>query len=378
MSRLSACLPALFLGCAALCGCASHPAATKTLADPAKIVDADANASQSGQDLDSSVRQAQLLRLAGKYDQAIHTLSQLMMVAADDVRVVEEYGKTLAAMGRAAEAVNFLTRARQLGGGDWTLYSALGVAYDEAANQKDAKVAYERALALQPGETSVLNNYALSRMLANDPAGAQRLVAQLKNSPAVKDPMILRNIVMIDQLASAQKLAALPQPVPHPDDGAAHVSAGLQPPSPGAIISNHAVTVRGLAKLADPLPNGDAKSPEASMMQSSPHLASRDSVAPGVVMQAVPADPLAGPVHVAAKPPHSHHPVPASGQKLLDKDMKPPPEERDAKLASANVAVKKPGARSSKRTQAGDSAKLVPANSVQDTVPALRMSASAY
>ena len=125
--------------------------------------------------LDESIRQAQMLRLAGSYPEAIKHLSQLMMVAADDPRVVSEYGKALAQMGRASDAVNFLNRAAQLSPTDWTLYSALGVAYDQVGNQKQAQAAYEHALSLNPGEPSVLNNYALSRMLAKDTAMAQNL-----------------------------------------------------------------------------------------------------------------------------------------------------------------------------------------------------------
>ena len=119
--------------------------------------------------LDGSIRQAQLLRTDGNYSEAIRHLSQLMMVASDDQRVISEYGKTLAAMGRAQEAINFLTRAQQLQPGDWTVHSALGVAYDQLGKQTEAKQAYEQALAIRPGEASILSNYALSRMLANDP-----------------------------------------------------------------------------------------------------------------------------------------------------------------------------------------------------------------
>ena len=114
-----------------------------------------------------------MLRLAGNYSEAINHLSQLMLVAADDPRVVSEYGKTLVAMGRADEAEKFLTRAQQLQPNDWTIYSALGVAYDQIGNQKEAQANYERALALKPGEPSVLSNYALSRMLAKDPTMAR-------------------------------------------------------------------------------------------------------------------------------------------------------------------------------------------------------------
>src|SRR5579872_2944001 len=180
-------LVVFFLGCTALSGVAQAgwfdsdtpaPIAVKEVAK-----DKPATPAQS---LDESILQAQTLRQAGNYPEAVKHLSQLMMVAADDPRVVSEYGKTLAQMGRPAEAVNFLTRATQLQPADWTLFSALGVAYDQSGNQDQAKIAYEHALILKPGEPSVLNNYALSRLLAKDMDMARSLAgrAEIANAAA--------------------------------------------------------------------------------------------------------------------------------------------------------------------------------------------------
>src|SRR5580704_1239471 len=147
-----------------LCGIAL--AACATTAPPKQAVDAAKEKAAAADnaaptDLDGGIHQAQILRAAGNYDEAIHVLSQLMLVASDDPRVVAEYGKSLAQDGRAQEATEFLNRAIELSGNDWTLYSALGVSYDQLGNQSSARVAYEHALALKPNEPSVLNNYAL-------------------------------------------------------------------------------------------------------------------------------------------------------------------------------------------------------------------------
>ena len=174
MLRFAPRVTVLLLCGAALAGCASTSDVSKlTGGDTAKghAQKEEAQASDklaTPTDLESGVRQAQLLRYAGKYDEAVNILSQLMLVASDDARVVSEYGKTLAQMGRAQEAQEFLSRAIELSGNDWTLYSALGVSYDQLGNQVSARTAYEHALALRPEEPSVLNNYALSRMLAGD------------------------------------------------------------------------------------------------------------------------------------------------------------------------------------------------------------------
>jgi len=142
----------------------SKPAATAK--DTAKNTSKDAtkqqdNAAAPGVTLEDSIRQAQMLRLAGQYPEAIRHLSQLMMVASDDQRIIGEYGKTLAAMGRASDAVSFLTHAQEMQPTDWTIASALGVAYDQVGDQANAKLAYEHALKIKPEEPSVLNNYAL-------------------------------------------------------------------------------------------------------------------------------------------------------------------------------------------------------------------------
>jgi Flp pilus assembly protein TadD len=211
--------------------------------------------------LDDSIREAQMLRLAGQYPEAVKHLSQLMLLASDDPRVVSEYGKTLASMGRASDAINFLTRAQQLQPGDWTIYSALGVAYDQIGDQANAKDNYEHALSIKPEEASVLSNFALSRMLAKDPDMARKLAAHAETAGGMGDPKILRNIAMIRALAPEAPVAA---PV------ATTVAVAPQP-APVSVQPSKPVTA---ARIAEPHDNR-------------------------VVMQRVPVDPQAGPV---AKP----------------------------------------------------------------------------
>ena len=308
-------LVTLLMGCTALSGSAqagwfdsgsdSKPAAEKKLVVKSDTV-------TPAPTLDGSIRQAQLLRLAGQYPDAIKHLSQLMMVASDDYRVVSEYGKTLAAMGRAQEALNFLGRAQQLQPTDWSIYSATGVAFDQLGKQADAQVAYEHALSLKPGEPSVLNNYALSRMLAKDPEGAKKLIARAEAAGGADDTKIARNIAMIKDLApeTADKAVAANTSTPEPRHVAAAPQAAPRTPvaqraMPQAVAANQSppfVTV--------PQPPAPSAAPRPlvasnSTIQAAPHLVQPSG---GVVMQRVPVDPLAGPVlpkvataHVAPK-----------------------------------------------------------------------------
>jgi Flp pilus assembly protein TadD len=297
-------------------------------------------------DIEGNVRQAHMLRLAGNYEEAIHHLSQLMLVASDDPRVVGEYGKTLAQMGRAQDAAQFLTRAQQLNGNDWTIYSALGVAYDQLGNQTEAQAAYQRALSLKPGEPSVLNNYALSRLLAHDPEGARRLAAQTRAAGGEADPQIKRNLAMIDEMApmtAAEKLAekaketntaAAPAHAPAPVQAASvqtapvqaapvrSVSAQAAPqpktadaprPAPVSMAAHTAATTPANAATvtAKPATGEIAKAEVAKtaapvaaatgmprpLSPPAPVGAAGQPVQqPRVVMQKVPFDPLAGPV----------------------------------------------------------------------------------
>jgi len=354
-------LVALLLSCSALSGTAqagwfssdSKPAA------PAAKTDDKAKA-QPGTNLEDSIRQAQMLRLAGSYSEAINNLSQLMLVAADDPRVISEYGKTLAAMGRADEAEKFLTRAQELQPNDWTVYSALGVANDQIGNQKEAQVDYERALALKPGEPSVLSNYALSRMLAKDPAMASRLAdrAEIANA-AAHDGEIARNIAMIRSMAqpTANAFAVnTPAPSPIPQSGAQsaptaapHVAvaqAALAPPQHLQPVQHvqPVMPAPQAAPMSAPAPMASSAPPRQlvanTVIQAQPQAAQFANRAPqGGVMQAVPIDPLAGPVQLhPPAPPRAQRSVPPKAQAAAA------PVKNEALKALAKAETPKPAA----------------------------------
>ena len=236
-------------------------------------------------DLTGEIRRAQELRSQGHFKEAASALSQLMLVAPDDARVVGEYGKVLAQEGRAQDALAFLKRAIELQPNDWTLYSAQGVAYDENNDSADAKLAYQHALSLKPGQPSVLNNYAVSRMLAGDLNGAQALLAQAQAAGG-SDPRIANNAAMIASLTGSKAIA----------HAAVMASAQMAPVKAPTVIAS--------APLPPP-PNAKAQAiatdaPKSVVAAASPRAATAQN--PQVVMQRVPFDPLAGPVKTAVKP----------------------------------------------------------------------------
>ncbi len=294
MTRFTAPLIAVLLCGTALTGCATSGASelatskksTQTAqADQAAKSDPAAADAGPVMDIETGVRQAQTQREAHRYDEAIRTLSQLMLVASDDARVVGEYGKTLAEKGRAQDAVQFLTRATQLQPNDWSLYSALGVAYDQVGDQST--------------EPSILNNYALSRMLANDPDTARQLIARAEAAGGSSDAKIARNIELVNRLAPAA------QPAPAQNTASAEPAAPVSAP---------------VAVNSAPLP------PAASDKKDVP--------APKLAAQAAPADSKADGVKSA-----THEPTPLVTQVATQKAAAPKAAEA-AKPVTAVAAAK--------------------------------------
>jgi Flp pilus assembly protein TadD len=413
MLRFTPKMTALFLCAPLMAGCASTNDIAKltggdTAAGHAQKEVAAAKTDQTiPTDLDSGIRQAQLLRQAGQYDDAIHLLSQMMLVASDDPRVVGEYGKSLAQKGRAQDAVDFLNRAIELSSNDWTLYSAVGVAYDQLGNQLAARAAYEHALALRPNEPSVLNNYALSRMLANDPNSARQLIARAEAAGGASDSKIAANIALLNRLnpQDSAKSAEASMPV----TPAAPVTATALP-APSQAVTPNVSSQPAPAKVPQTgsTPQPAPSTPTAAAQSQPQKVASAPTPAPapvrpsGVVMQPVPFDPHAGPVKTATVPaaptPPSAPavPAPAVPAKAAVASLVPPkiviadaPKQPAAKPASvsqptsttqpvnlANAALVPPKIVIADDPKPTDKPIPVKATS-KDDVPALRLTADA-
>ncbi|HXS05481.1 MAG TPA: tetratricopeptide repeat protein [Rhizomicrobium sp.] len=372
MTRFTPSLIALLALAPALAGCASTGGlfgASDAHKKPAVASNAKDDPAKAGEtanlptDIESGVRQAREKRLAGQYDDAIHILSQLMLVASDDHRVVGEYGKTLAENGRAPEAVQFLTRAVALQPAEWSYYSALGVAYDQVGNQDAARMAYEQALKLRPGDAAILNNYALSRMLANDPGGARALMARAEKAGGASDPKIARNIELVNKVAPpALKTAADTAPAEH-------------------------------APAALPKPVSSESLPAPSSQNASVSAKSE------VVMQPVPSDPMAGPSkpakhlvsgpasHVAktaapiVKQAHNGEEKPMTAAKADVARLDTKTAKGDAKTDKPEIPslrTAKPDSKDVKAAEAKPDTKTPAKPATKNGIPALRQTASAY
>lgn len=295
--------------------CASAPPSARELAGggaeqpktamAAALADASASSPSAASDISGAIRQAQLQRFSGDLAGATHTLSQLVLVAPDDARVLGEYGKTLAAQGRPNDALAFLRRAIELQPNDWMLYSALGVANDEKGDYPAAKLAYGQALNLRPGEPTVLSNLALSHMLSGDLPGAETMLTQASQSGG-DYPKIASNLALVKSLKPSQTtfgtVVAAIMPAQNMTQTGGVVMQKLPAPEPAKAVA--------VAKPAAPIA---VAKPAAVAVEkvSAPVAVEKAPIQPVTVTATKPADPSAN-APVAVAPPRPITPKVAS------------------------------------------------------------------
>lgn len=251
--------------------------------------------------LDSEIEKAKAQRLSGDLGGAAHAFAQMVLIVPDDARVCGEYGKTLVSLGRSDDAIAFLKRAIELKPNDWTLYSAIGAAFDQKSQFADAKTAYQRGLQLNPTSAALLNNYAMSRMLAGDLPAAQALIAQAQ--AAGGDPKIAHNAELMTNLRGQQTAEAAP---PHPATPVSVPAAALPKPvttatlpapAPQSVKTANAVPAPSKPTPVAPQPIKTAiatPAPVKTAPTEKPVIVKTETGR--VMMQAVPKDPEAGPV----------------------------------------------------------------------------------
>jgi Flp pilus assembly protein TadD len=142
----------------------------------------------------------QSLRLIGALDEARGVAERALAAHADDAAVAAEAGKIKLATGQLDEAIKLLKRAVAADATDWRARSDLGLAYDRVAEYQKADQSYREALAISPDNAAVLNNYALSRVMANDLKGAQTLLQDAASSPGA-DMRVRQNLALVYALS---------------------------------------------------------------------------------------------------------------------------------------------------------------------------------
>lgn len=151
------------------------------------------------------------LRYAGEAPLAADVIQQAIARQGRDPGLVAELGKAWLASGRQGLALKTLEEATVLAPGDWEAHSAYGVALDGSGRFAEARVAYDRALALSPDNPAVLNNLGLSQAMAGKLDDAVATLKKAEDQPQAT-MQVRQNLALLltlqGDVAAADRIAS--------------------------------------------------------------------------------------------------------------------------------------------------------------------------
>ncbi|WP_161992592.1 tetratricopeptide repeat protein [Aureimonas leprariae] len=147
-------------------------------------------------DKQAGMSYASLLQMTGRNDQSLAVMRQIAIANSKDRDVLAAYGKALAAAGDLPKALETVRRAQTPDYPDWRLLSAEGAILDQLGRSDEARVAYRKALDIQPNEPSVLSNLGMSYVLTNDLKSAETYLRQAAERPGA-DSRVRQNLALV-------------------------------------------------------------------------------------------------------------------------------------------------------------------------------------
>ena len=150
-------------------------------------------------DVNKGLAYANALESIGQSDKQLQVYEQLVQKNPGNAKLAGLYGRRLVAAGRSAEAIPVLERAASGGGSsDWRVLSALGSAYDQEGLYQKARPQYEKALAADPQNLSVMNNMGMSYALEGNLKQAEATLRKADSLPRSKsEPRIRQNLALV-------------------------------------------------------------------------------------------------------------------------------------------------------------------------------------
>jgi Flp pilus assembly protein TadD len=205
----------------ALGGCAkstTDPMMTASIAKPVTQDDFDQAAAYwnkrytaNGKDRDAALNYAVALQRIGQPQQSVVILTKAAIDFSGDRTVLAALGKAQAASGDLTSALNTIHQAEDPKDPDWKLISAEGAILDQLNRNDEARALYAKALALAPGDPTILSNFGMSYVMTGDLKQAEKYLRQAIASPAA-DSRVRQNLALVVGLEGrfddAQKIAA--------------------------------------------------------------------------------------------------------------------------------------------------------------------------
>ncbi len=154
---------------------------------------------------------ASALRSAGRDEQALAVMQQMVIYHPEDNDVLAAYGKALASNGDLLKALEVIGRAQRPDNPDWKLLSAQGAVLDQLERPQEAREFYQKALLIAPNEPSILSNLGMSYLLENELSKSETYLRQAIKYPNA-DSRVRQNLALVVGLQGrfdeAEKIAA--------------------------------------------------------------------------------------------------------------------------------------------------------------------------
>jgi Flp pilus assembly protein TadD len=139
---------------------------------------------------------AAALRAHNQSGQAVTVLEGGMAQYPGDPDISVAYAKALTAHGRFEQALNVIDNALRPEAPDWNALSVRGAVLDQLGRHDEARLTYQQALALAPGEASLEANLGLSYSMTNDLGRAEQHLRRATELPGATS-RIRQNLALI-------------------------------------------------------------------------------------------------------------------------------------------------------------------------------------
>jgi Flp pilus assembly protein TadD len=134
-------------------------------------------------DTAAQLRYADALARGGDMAAARDLLKSRLATVSDPLQLRDGLGSIYVVTGQPALAVAEYDAVLAARPDDMRALVNKGVALDLLGRHDDAQALYRKALALAPGDAAILNDMALSMLLAGHPREAQQMVVSLQSQP---------------------------------------------------------------------------------------------------------------------------------------------------------------------------------------------------
>lgn len=151
---------------------------------------------QNPKDPQAAVNYVRNLKALGAKPQAFAVIQQAYSASPNNRMVASEYGRLALDQDQVALADKLLVQADDPTAPDWKTISARGTVLAKQGKYREAIPHFERALALSPGQPSLLNNLALAHAMDGHAEKAEPMLRQAA-ADASADPKVSHNLSLV-------------------------------------------------------------------------------------------------------------------------------------------------------------------------------------